>query len=44
MKFHRQITNELIGQKEIEMFKKQNHERKGKLPVKWKHFSDICRK
>jgi len=37
MKLHREITNELIGQREIELslFKqRENHERKEKRPVK----------
>ena len=26
----------------LKLIKEQSHERKGKLPVKWKHLSDIC--
>ena len=33
MKLHRQITNESVGQEEIEIFIQQNNERKGKLPL-----------
>ena len=43
MKLHRQIANDLIGQEEIEMFKEQNHGKKGKLPAFQRYFSSILK-